>query len=210
MNLSQRSVWLNVCGLIIDHSTEHRDSLNRHGLILTIAHKLWRASSSRTASLPDQLLFEDSQQDYHILPDISFCRVGRDGLDWRTFKEALHKYDREYESKSVQNPTDSDESFNSSQSGDGDSDEEACLPDRPDSRDYEFPFDSSKRQGHSADLRDSCPPVVYQGHMQCCTADSVAASFEFGIEKRGLTAFHRPDYSSGTMVVKNPAVILPS
>ena len=67
-------------------------------------------------------------------------------------------------------------------------------PDVPDHRDYPY---AAMRLGlerpavlpPSKDLRPGCPPVYDQGHLNSCTANAIAAAFEFLEIKNGGAAF---------------------
>lgn len=55
------------------------------------------------------------------------------------------------------------------------------IPDLPDSRDHTFsaPATVLANLPASADLRAQCPPVYDQGRLGSCTADAIAAAYEF-------------------------------
>ena len=61
------------------------------------------------------------------------------------------------------------------------------VPDEPDERDYVFrpkvvaPVKLPKR----VDLRSSCPPIYDQGQLGSCTANALAAAFDFDRKKEG-------------------------
>ena len=57
--------------------------------------------------------------------------------------------------------------------------------DVPDSRDLGRTFDVSHGLG-LVDLRTACPPVYNQGKLGSCTAQAVAAAFEFDLKKQQL------------------------
>ncbi|KAK7018709.1 hypothetical protein VNI00_018302 [Paramarasmius palmivorus] len=68
-------------------------------------------------------------------------------------------------------------------------DSRAPLPSEPDSRDLVYKYDSKQPHGPHVDLRDLCPPVYVQGQMGSCTAQAVAAAFEFEVRKQHLPHF---------------------
>jgi C1A family cysteine protease len=65
------------------------------------------------------------------------------------------------------------------------------VPDLPDARDhlYAAPQIALAALPPSADLRSGCPPVYNQGRIGSCTANAIAAAFEFDLKKQGLTDF---------------------
>jgi len=65
------------------------------------------------------------------------------------------------------------------------------TPDLPDARDHIFaaPQITLAALPASADLRASCPPVFDQGQIGSCTANAIAAAFEFEVNKQGLPDF---------------------
>ena len=65
------------------------------------------------------------------------------------------------------------------------------LPDLPDTRDKAFAYqkDLLGRLPKSKDLRPLCPPVYDQKHLNSCTANAVAAAFEFDLLKQGKHDF---------------------
>ena len=62
------------------------------------------------------------------------------------------------------------------------------VPDLPDQRDliYAAPFEQIDVLPPNIDLRPNCPPVYDQGHLGSCTANSIAAAFEFDEMKQNL------------------------
>ncbi len=62
------------------------------------------------------------------------------------------------------------------------------APDLPDQRDliYAAPFEQADVLPPSIDLRPNCPAVYDQGHLGSCTANSIAAAFEFDEMKQNL------------------------
>ena len=65
------------------------------------------------------------------------------------------------------------------------------VPDLPDARDHVY---SVARPAIAAlptavDLTDHCPPVYDQGRIGSCTANAIAAAFEFDLMKQGLADF---------------------
>ena len=64
-------------------------------------------------------------------------------------------------------------------------------PDLPDARDHLFsaPQIALAALPPSADLRSGCPPVYNQGRIGSCTANSIAAAFEFETTKQSLPDF---------------------
>jgi C1A family cysteine protease len=66
------------------------------------------------------------------------------------------------------------------------------VPDLPDQRDHLFaaPPAVVASLPPSVDLREQCPKGVYdQGRLGSCTANAIAAAFEFDLLKQGLTDF---------------------
>jgi C1A family cysteine protease len=66
------------------------------------------------------------------------------------------------------------------------------VPDLPDTRDhlYAAPPPTIADLPSSTDLTDGCPKTVYdQGHIGSCTANAIAAAFEFDLLKQHLTDF---------------------
>jgi C1A family cysteine protease len=66
------------------------------------------------------------------------------------------------------------------------------VPDLPDQRDHMFAAPPAVMAvlPPSADLRKQCPKEVYdQGQLGSCTANAIAAAFEFGLLKQGLADF---------------------
>jgi C1A family cysteine protease len=66
------------------------------------------------------------------------------------------------------------------------------VPDLPDQRDHLFaaPPAVLTTLPPSIDLRDQCPKEIYdQGQLGSCTANAIAAAFEFDLLKQGLTDF---------------------
>jgi C1A family cysteine protease len=66
------------------------------------------------------------------------------------------------------------------------------VPDLPDQRDHLFaaPPVVLADLPRKVDLRDRCPKEIYdQGHLGSCTANAIAAAFEFDLLKQGLTDF---------------------
>jgi len=64
-------------------------------------------------------------------------------------------------------------------------------PDLPDARDHLFsaPQIALAALPPSADLRAACPPVYDQGRIGSCTANAIAAAFEFETNKQSLPDF---------------------
>src|SRR5579885_2624882 len=62
------------------------------------------------------------------------------------------------------------------------------IPDEPDHRDYLYavPPDVLATLPISADLRQQCPPVYDQGQLGSCTANAIAAAFQFDELKQHL------------------------
>ncbi len=65
------------------------------------------------------------------------------------------------------------------------------LPDLPDQRDvmYAAPMAVMLQLPTSIDLRSQCPPVYDQGHLGSCTANCLAAAYEFDLKKQKKTDF---------------------
>src|SRR5215831_9700412 len=65
------------------------------------------------------------------------------------------------------------------------------VPDLPDARDhlYSAPHIALAALPPSVDLTAACPPVYDQGRIGSCTANAIAAAFEFDLKKQGLTDF---------------------
>ncbi|HEV7899258.1 MAG TPA: C1 family peptidase [Planosporangium sp.] len=66
------------------------------------------------------------------------------------------------------------------------------VPDLPDQRDHLFAAAPAVTASlpPSVDLREQCPKEVYdQGHLGSCTANAIAAAFEFGLLKQQMTDF---------------------
>ncbi|NJC74006.1 C1 family peptidase [Planosporangium thailandense] len=66
------------------------------------------------------------------------------------------------------------------------------IPDLPDQRDHLFaaPPTVLATLPPAVDLRDQCPKEIYdQGQLGSCTANAIAAAFEFGLLKQKLTDF---------------------
>ena len=65
------------------------------------------------------------------------------------------------------------------------------VPDLPDARDYVYgaPQIALAALPPSADLRASCPPVYDQGQIGSCTANAIAAAFEFELKRQSLPDF---------------------
>lgn len=64
-------------------------------------------------------------------------------------------------------------------------------PDLPDRRDFLYAVAQPDVENlpPSADLRSGCPPVYDQGQIGSCTANAIAAAFEFELLKQNLTDF---------------------
>ena len=64
-------------------------------------------------------------------------------------------------------------------------------PDLPDARDflYSAPAIALAALPTTADLRGGCPPVYDQGRIGSCTANAIAAAFEFDLKKQNLADF---------------------
>jgi len=65
------------------------------------------------------------------------------------------------------------------------------VPDLPDARDHIYTAARPVLTAlpPSADLTGQCPPVYDQGRIGSCTANAIAAGFEFDLIKQGLTDF---------------------
>ena len=65
------------------------------------------------------------------------------------------------------------------------------VPDLPDARDhlYSAPAIALAALPPSVDLRDQCPEVYDQGKIGSCTANAIAAAFEFDLRKQQLSDF---------------------
>jgi C1A family cysteine protease len=65
------------------------------------------------------------------------------------------------------------------------------VPDLPDTRDHVYTVERAAIAGlpASTDLSGDCPPVYDQGRIGSCTANAIAAAFEFDLIKHGLTDF---------------------
>jgi C1A family cysteine protease len=65
------------------------------------------------------------------------------------------------------------------------------VPDLPDQRDHLFAARPAVLAAlpPSVDLRDKCPKVYDQGRLGSCTANAIAAAYEFGLLKQGLPDF---------------------
>lgn len=66
------------------------------------------------------------------------------------------------------------------------------IPDLPDARDHLLAVrpETISKLPSKVDLRDRCPKEVYdQGGVGSCTANAIAAAFEFDLLKQGLTDF---------------------
>ena len=65
------------------------------------------------------------------------------------------------------------------------------VPDLPDARDhlYAAPAIALAALPPIADLRSGCPPVYNQGRIGSCTANAIAAAFEFDLKKQSLPDF---------------------
>lgn len=68
------------------------------------------------------------------------------------------------------------------------------IPDLPDQRDriYAAPFERTDALPTSVDLRPNCPPVYDQGQLGSCTANAIAAAFEFDEMKQNLSSIFVP------------------
>jgi C1A family cysteine protease len=64
-------------------------------------------------------------------------------------------------------------------------------PDIPDARDHVFtaPAIATTALPLSVDLSSGCPAVYSQGHIGSCTANAIAAAFDFELKKQGLPDF---------------------
>ncbi|KEP46627.1 papain cysteine protease family protein [Rhizoctonia solani 123E] len=63
------------------------------------------------------------------------------------------------------------------------------VPDQHDSRDHPYKFDPHHSLGQVVDLRRNDLPAYDQGQMKSCTANAVAAAFEFSAMKENLPQF---------------------
>src|SRR5919202_1725560 len=65
------------------------------------------------------------------------------------------------------------------------------VPDLPDARDflYSAPEEVLTALPKKVDLRKSMPKVYDQGQLGSCTANAIAAAFEFDLLKQGFTDF---------------------
>jgi len=65
------------------------------------------------------------------------------------------------------------------------------VPDLPDARDhlYAAPRIAVAALPPTVDLRSGCPPVYDQGRIGSCTANAIAAAFEYDLKKQGLPDF---------------------
>ena len=67
-------------------------------------------------------------------------------------------------------------------------------PDLPDHRDMQYSVvrreTLAKPLPKSADLRPQCPPVYDQGSLGSCTANAIAAAFQFELMKQNLPVFN--------------------
>jgi C1A family cysteine protease len=65
------------------------------------------------------------------------------------------------------------------------------VPDLPDARDHIYAAAPPVLTAlpPSADLTAQCPPVYDQGHIGSCTANAIAAAYEFDLMKQGLPDF---------------------
>lgn len=68
------------------------------------------------------------------------------------------------------------------------------LPDLPDQRDYLYsaPIELLQKLPSSIDLRSTCPPVYDQGQLGSCTANALAAAFQFDEIKEQLSPVFTP------------------
>jgi C1A family cysteine protease len=71
-------------------------------------------------------------------------------------------------------------------------------PDLPDPRDvtYSGPLHIQQQLPPTADLRSKCPPVYDQGALGSCTANAIAAAFEFDLLKQG-----NPDFTPSRLFI---------
>ena len=72
------------------------------------------------------------------------------------------------------------------------------APNLPDSRDlmYAAPFAITQTLPSSVDLRKHCPSVYDQGHLGSCTANALAAAFEFDLKKE-----KKPDFMPSRLFI---------
>lgn len=59
----------------------------------------------------------------------------------------------------------------------------------PDARDHKFSVTAPIDLPPIVDLRPQCPPVYDQGELGSCTANALAAAFQFDLRKQGLADF---------------------
>jgi len=73
------------------------------------------------------------------------------------------------------------------------------IPDLPDQRDhiYAAPFERTDVLPTSVDLRPNCPPVYDQGQLGSCTANAIAAAFQFDEMKENLS----PDFMPSRLFI---------
>ena len=66
--------------------------------------------------------------------------------------------------------------------------------DVPDIRDHHYivPAEFGERLPNRVDLREECPSVYDQGHLQSCTANAIAAAIQFVRRKEGLQPAFEP------------------
>jgi C1A family cysteine protease len=71
-------------------------------------------------------------------------------------------------------------------------------PDLPDPRDvsYSGPLHIQQQLPPTVDLRSKCPPVYDQGALGSCTANAIAAAFEFDLLKQG-----NPDFTPSRLFI---------
>src|SRR5262245_62161774 len=65
------------------------------------------------------------------------------------------------------------------------------LPDLPDPRDHMY-VAPKKAVPSKVDLRPTCPPVVYQGHLLSCTANAIGNAHRFNQMKQGVARHFLP------------------
>jgi C1A family cysteine protease len=65
------------------------------------------------------------------------------------------------------------------------------VPDIPDHRDYMYAA-PKKALPSKVDLRPTCPPVVYQGHLLSCTANAIGNAHRFSQMKQGVARHFLP------------------